>query len=129
VAAEEERLRGECERLRADPRFNSWPIGCWSYLLRSRYAEQIERWLELFGREQFLFVKAEDLESNPQPTLDRVYAFLDLPPHENEQLGNLHVAPRYDPMPSATRQQLAEYFRPHNEQLNRLLGVDFGWEG
>ena len=48
----------------ADPRYNSWPIGCWSYLLRSRYAEQVERWFELFPREQFLFLKTEDLESH-----------------------------------------------------------------
>jgi hypothetical protein len=129
VAAEEERLRGECERLRADPRYNSWPIGCWSYLLRSRYAEQVERWLELFPREQFLFVKTEDLESNPQGSLDSVYAFLDLPPYANQQLTHLHVSPAYESIPPAVRAQLAAYFRPHNERLCRLLGVDFGWDG
>ncbi len=129
VAAEEARLRDECARLRANPRYNSWPIGCWSYLLRSRYAEQVERWFELFPREQFLFVKAEELESRPQETLNRVYAFLDLAPHVNEQLGRLHVAPRYDPMPPEVRAQLAEYFRPHNQRLSQLVGTDFGWDG
>ena len=129
VAAEEMRLRDECDRSRADPRYNSWPIGCWSYLLRSRYAEQVERWFELFRREQFLFVKTEDLESHPQQTLDSVYAFLDLPPYANEQLAHLHVSPAYEPVPPAVRAQLAAYFRPHNERLYELLGVDFGWDG
>jgi len=128
VAVEPTRLQSECERSRRDPRYNSWPIGCWSYLMRSRYAEQIERWFQFFPREQFLFVKTDDLELDPQRTLDQVYAFLGLPPHTNAQLGHLHVAPRYDPIPSAVRQQLAEYFRPHNERLYELVGIDFGWE-
>jgi hypothetical protein len=129
VAAEESRLRGECEHLRRNPRYNSWPIGCWSYLLRSRYAEQVERWFDLFPREQFLFLKTEELESHPQATLDRVYAFLDLPPYVNEHLPHLHVAPSYESMPPAAREQLAEYFRPRNERLYQMLGVDFGWDG
>lgn len=128
VAAEEGRLRGECDRLRRDPRYNSWPIGCWGYLLRSRYAEQVERWFKLFPREQFLFVKSDELESHPQNTLDEVYGFLDLPPHANEKLGHLHVAPRYDSIDPATRAELADYFRPRNERLYELTGVDFGWD-
>ena len=127
VAAEEGRLGGECDRLRRDPHYNSWPIGCWGYLLRSRYAEQVERWFKLFPREQFLFVKTEDLESHPQTVLDQVYAYLDLPPYANEQLAHLHVAPRYDPIPPEARAQLADYFRPQNERLCELTGVDFGW--
>ena len=41
---------------------------------------------------------------------------------------HLHVAPRYDPIPADVRAQLAEYFRPHNERLYELVGIDFGWE-
>jgi hypothetical protein len=128
VAAEPARLHGERERSRQDPRYNSWPLGCWSYVLRSSYADQIERWFQLFPREQFLFVKTDDLELDPQRTLDQVHLFLDLPPHANAQLTHLHVAPRYDPIETAVRQQMGEYFRPHNERLYELVGIDFGWE-
>jgi hypothetical protein len=128
VAAEDARLAPEHERLRTDPRYNSWAIGCWSYLLRSRYADQVQRWLTLFPRDQFLFVKAEELESNPQSTLDTVYAFLGLPPHANAQLEHLHVAPRYEPIAPELRAELAEYFRPSNDRLAELVGVDFGWD-
>jgi Sulfotransferase domain len=127
VAREEDRLRPEWERMAADPRYNSWNFGCWSYLARSRYAEQVERWLAFFPREQFFFVKTEDLESKPQAVLDGLYAFLDLPPYTNEGHSHLHVAPPYDPMPRPVRAHLAEYFRPHNERLYELVGIDFGW--
>jgi hypothetical protein len=129
VAAEEERLRPERERLLADPHYNSWLIGCWSYLMRSCYAEQVERWFALFPREQFLFVKTDDLDSSPQAALDACHAFLDLPPHAHGELARLHVAPRYDPIPPEVRADLAAYFRPRNERLYELLGVDFGWDG
>ena len=31
-------------------------------------------------------------------------------------------------MPPETRARLADYFRPHNERLYELIGIDFGWE-
>lgn len=128
VALEEERLRGEKLRSRADKRYNSWPLGCWSYIWRSSYADQIERWFELFPRERFLFLKTDDLDSDAQRTLDRAYEFLGLPAYRNEQLPRLHTAPEYEPLSAETRTQLVEYFRPHNERLYELLGIDFGWD-
>jgi hypothetical protein len=128
VALEEERLRGEKLRSIADKRYNSWPLGCWSYLWRSSYAEQIERWFELFPRERFLFLKTDDLDSDAQRTLDRTYEFLELPAYSNQQLPRLHTAPEYEPLSAETREQLVEHFRPHNERLYELLGIDFGWD-
>jgi hypothetical protein len=31
-------------------------------------------------------------------------------------------------MPPETRARLVDYFRPHNERLYELIGIDFGWE-
>jgi hypothetical protein len=127
TAREEERLRPELARMSADPYYNSWPYGCWSYLSRSRYAEQVERWLRLFPREQFLFLKAEDLFSEPEQTLDRVCEFLALPPYRPEGETRLNTS-QYETMPAETRARLTEYFRPHNARLYEMVGVDFGWE-
>ena len=44
VEIEDRRLDPERARAKRSRHYNSWPIGCWSYLMRSRYAEQIERW-------------------------------------------------------------------------------------
>jgi hypothetical protein len=128
IAAEEERLAGELARMQADRWYNSWPIGCWSYLMRSRYAEQLERWLDLFPRERFHFLTLEQLAVDPQGTLDRVHEFLDLPDHSYPRLDAMHVAPRYDSIDAEQRAALADYFRPHNERLYELVEIDFGWE-
>jgi hypothetical protein len=127
IAAEETRLAPERARMLADRGYNSWPIGCWSYLMRGRYAEQVERWLTLFRRDQLHFLTLEQLAVEPQEALDGVHGFLGLPPHSYAALPRLHVA-RYDSIDAGAREQLAEYFRPHNERLYELAGTDFGWE-
>jgi hypothetical protein len=127
IDAEAQRLAPELTRTRVDRRYNSWPIGCWSYLMRSRYAEQLERWFALFPREQFEVMTLEQLACEPQQALDRVHRFLGLPPHRYDDLKPLHTA-SYDAIPAGVRRRLTEYFRPHNERLYELLGTDLGWE-
>jgi hypothetical protein len=127
TAAEADRLRPEVARLSTDPHYTSPDFGCWSYLARSRYAEQLERWLELFPREQFLFLKAEDLFADPETALSTTYDYLGLPPHAPEGVSRLNSA-QYEGIEPDVRAQFTEYFRPHNERLYELIGIDFGWE-
>jgi hypothetical protein len=127
IDAEAQRLAPELARAQVDHRYNSWPIGCWSYLLRGRYAEQLQRWFALFRREQFDIMTLEQLASEPQQRLDAVHEFLGLPPHRYDNLKPLHTA-TYDAIPTDVRRRLSEYFRPHNERLYELLGTDLGWE-
>jgi hypothetical protein len=128
VAKEEERLRPELARIAADPMYRSWNFARWSYLRRSRYDEQIEPWLALFPREQFLFLKAEDMFADPQQALDATHEFLGLPPHRPEHIRRLNVTPGRSSLPDDVREDLVEYFRPHNERFYELTGIDFGWE-
>jgi hypothetical protein len=125
---EDERLDPERARMWANPRYNSWPIGCWSYMMRSRYAEQIERWFERFGRDQFHFLTLDELSTDPEGTLGAVHEFLQLPAFIPDELPHLHAAPSYDSLERQTRERLQEYFRPHNQRLYELIGRDLGWE-
>ncbi len=126
IASEEERLRGEEALEIADPRYHSWQIYRWGYLRTSRYAEHVERWLEAFPREQLLFLRFEDVVAAPQRALEQIHEHLALPPHSGGELPKLNAG-SYEPMAEATREQLREYFRPHNERLSELTGIDFGW--
>jgi hypothetical protein len=127
IAREEERLTPELERTKADKHYNSWPLHYASYLMVSRYAEQLERWFEAFPREQFLFLNFDtQVRAEPEKTLEEIYHYLDLPPHRNEQLPVLNAG-SYEPMSPETQARLVEYFRPHNARLYELTGVDFGW--
>lgn len=126
IASEDERLCGEESREIRDPRYHSWQVYRWGYLRTSRYAEHLERWLEVFPREQFLFLKFEDVVAVPERALEQIHEHLGLPPHAGGGLPALNAG-SYEPMAAATRERLGEYFRPHNERLHELIGIDFGW--
>ncbi len=76
LAAEEQRLAGETDRLAAEPTYVSKAHMHHGYVARSQYAPQIERWLEHFPGEQLLLLRTEDLQREPEPTLGRVTDFL-----------------------------------------------------
>ncbi len=130
IALEGERLAGELERVHSDPRYNPPlppPLGYWSYLQRSRYAEHVARWLEVFPREQMLFLRFEDIVADPSGALERAHSFLGLPPHPAGELRKLNAG-SYEAMSPQTRAELVEYFRPHNQRLCELTGIDFEWD-
>jgi len=127
IVVEDERLQPELARVAVDPSYYSGRLGGWSYLLRGRYAEQLEHWFELFPREQFHFMKTEDLALKPAEALAGVHRFLGLPHHEPSAYPRFHVG-QYAPMSADTRAMLVEYFQPHNERLYELVGIDFGWD-
>jgi len=126
LAAEDERLRGEEQRLVADPRFFSRPWWSHTYKARGRYAEQLERWLEVFPREQLLIVPSEDLLGDAEATHACVLEFLGTRPHRLESYPRVFER-QYEPMRAETRAELAAYFAEPNRRLYGLLGRDLGW--
>ena len=52
----------------------------WQYYDSGLYAKQLECWFQHFARERFLFVLTEDLQSDPEGTMDRVFSFVGLTP-------------------------------------------------
>ncbi len=127
LECEQHRLAPEIARSRRDRHYRSDPLAKHSYLHRSHYDDQVERWLRLFDRERLHVVRAEDLAETPAETLAGIHAFLGLPPHSAADLPHLHTA-SYDPMAPTTRAWLVDYFRPRNERLSELLGFDVDWD-
>jgi hypothetical protein len=62
-----------------------------SYVERGFYAEQLARTFDLFPRDQVLVERAEDLRAAPGPVLERVRAFLGLPPGAAPAAREVHV--------------------------------------
>jgi Sulfotransferase domain len=124
--AEEERLRGEEERLLADPSYFSREWWSHTYKARGRYAEQLERWLAVFPREQLLVVPSEELLAKPEAAHARVLDFLRARPHRLDSYPRVFER-RYEPMAPQTRARLTAGFEQPNRRLYELLGRDLGW--
>jgi hypothetical protein len=126
LAAEERRLEGEEDRLRADPRYFSSEWWSHTYKARGRYVEQLERWLQVFPREQLLILPSEDLLGEPERAHAEVLQFLGVPAHRLDSYPRVFER-QYAEMKPETRAELADYFAEPNRRLYELLGRDLAW--
>lgn len=125
VAVEEKRLAGTEKKLR-DPQARVWHHRAHSYVARGLYADQLERWLAYFPREQLLVLRAEDLFAQPDRILTEVLAFLGLRPLPLAKARHRNRAV-YAPLDPEVRALLEERFAEPNRKLARLLGDEFTW--
>ncbi len=126
LAAEEERTRGEVDRLVSDPRAFSRAWWDHTYAARGLYAEQLERWLDVYPREQLLVVTNDELGERPGETYGSILAFLGAEPHALDEYPRVFDRD-YGPMDEQTRAALAERFAEPNRRLEALLGRELGW--
>ncbi len=97
-----------------------------SYFARGLYADQLERWLAYFPREQLLVVTMEDLAARNAETLGHVLGFLGVRPLElrGDTMAN---RASYEPLRAETRAELERRYAEPNTRLVELLGRDFEW--
>lgn len=127
IDAEEGRLAGEVERIAADDRYYSYVHENFSYVSQGMYLASLEPWLDRFPRDQVLIESSEEFHRHPQHVFDRVLGFLRLPPFELQNPTFANTNPAADPVRPDTRARLQERFAPHNERLERALGMHFDW--
>ena len=126
IAAQDERLRGEQERMLADETYRSRAHQRFSYLARGRYLDQLRVWFDRFPRDRFLILKSEDFYRNPVATVRHATDFLGLPRAPLVDRRAYNDEP-YAPMRPETRRRLEEHFREPNRELAAALGDHFTW--
>lgn len=127
LEAEDERLRGEREKMLANGNYYSFNHRHYSYLSRGIYVDQLKLCMSLFPKEQILLIKCEDLFSHPRRILKEVHEYLKLPKWQLEKYRK-HNAGTYKDMDTTTRKRLIDYFEPHNQRLYAYIGVNYGWD-
>ena len=100
------------------------------------YYYHIVRWMSVVPRERFLFLRTEDLASDPYPVMQKVWAFLGLGTQTREEMEsillhsnewNTNAWIKSEPyrekfaMLPKTEELLNTFYRPHNERLAQLL--------
>ena len=124
---EPERLAGEADRMRADPRYASYSHRHHSYVAKSEYVDQVRQLLDLFGRDQVLVVDSETFLAEPQRTYDQILDFLGLPPYQPPAFGRWNTRSAPQPLAEATRRRLEAHFEPYDTALGELLGRPLAW--
>jgi hypothetical protein len=123
---EEERMRGEVERMMQDPSYFSYGWWNYTYAARGLYAEQLERWFAAFPREQLLVLFSEEMLERPAETYGLVLEFLGADRRELRSYPRI-FSRDYAEMPGATRTRLEEFFAAPNRRLAALLDRALPW--
>jgi hypothetical protein len=100
----------------------------YSYKARGLYKVQLERYFDLFPKDQILVIPSEAFFCRTGECLKQIYGFIGV--DDGYQLQD--PSPRFvnknkETVPPEVYEYLNDYFKPHNEALYKLLGVDFGW--
>jgi hypothetical protein len=123
---EDGRLAGEVDRMRQDPRYQSFSYRHHSYRHRGHYADQLERALGLFPSSQVHIIDSEAYFERPAQVYRDLLTFLNLQRFEPSSFGRHNARPG-PPMMPTTRSALKDYYAPHDERLTKLLGRPLRW--
>jgi hypothetical protein len=96
-------------------------------ILTSLYIYKLKPWIEILGREQFLILKSEDFYLNTRENMEQVFKFLNLSSCPQDSYPKVNAG-SYQDIDRNIRKILVEYFAPYNRQLEKYLGMEFGWE-
>lgn len=126
LASEEERLAGAAEQLTRDPHSENYEHRHHGYLARSRYHEQIERYIAALGRERVFIVDAGRMFADPGSELEPLEEWLGLPESTMPPLErwNAGASASLDPR---LQGRLRGYFEPFDRQLAELMGRTPSW--
>jgi hypothetical protein len=126
LAREDERMQGELERMLRDPSYFSYAWWNYTYAARGRYAEQLERWLDAFPREQLLVLFTEELAADTAGTYRRVLDFLGVDARGLDSYPRIFER-EYGGMDPATRIRLEGEFAEPNRRMGELLERELPW--
>ena len=122
-----------------DNRFRSSKCGgVGSRMTVSLYYVHLSKWLQFYPKEQFLFLRTEDISADPHSLMKKITDFLGVEPvspSQAEQWLSKRVNVQnasYEgstKMRKETRELLEKFYRPYNAMLAELTGDSrFKWE-
>jgi len=127
IDSEEERLKGEKEKIIKNRNDASLSFKKFSYLSRGLYFEQLKNWLNYFPKKQFLIFPVEKLWNDNSKIFSKIYKFIDLPDWDPKiQLKSNEG--NYPEMNPDTRQKLKNFFKPNNQKLYNFLNTKYEWD-
>jgi hypothetical protein len=127
LAAENDRLAGEEERLLADPSYRGEAYNTQSYRTRGLYLRQLEWWWARFPQERLLILRSEDMFADPAAVYRELTGFLGLRPHEPRSYQARNRVSYGDMLPE-TRAELAAFYAEPNRRLEQRLGRPMYWQ-
>lgn len=123
---EEERTRGERERMIADPSYVSFHFQHHAYMARGRYIDAIEAIEAIVGPGRLHVVDSHEFFTKPESTFSGVLEFLGLEPDRRIRFEK-HNARVRNPMDPEMRSRLMAQFDDSDTRLAEWWGRSLSW--
>ena len=101
-----------------------------SYVSRSRYEHQLDRYLDLFPEQQLLVCRSEDLFIDTLSCLNRITTFLGLSPLNSAAITGIRAnagSGEAAAVPERIRERLRRELTPTAAAIRARYGFDWGW--
>jgi hypothetical protein len=126
IELEKARLDGEVERICTSPGYASYEHRHHAYLTRSQYSEQLQRYVDLLGRDRVYIVDADRFFAAPEREFAELQRWLELRPWTPEKVEAWNQR-RRDPISAELRAELMRHFEPYDDALAALTGRAPSW--
>lgn len=108
--------------------YNTRKFDFWTYKMRGKYEEQIQRYLKYFPREQILIIDSDELYQKPKETLEQIYAFVGVDnKYIIKDLKPRNVSTNRNRVDPKVFEYLNDFFHPYNQKLYDLIGKKYDW--
>lgn len=102
------------------------------WVKKGLYLGQLQNWHLHFRKKQFLIIKSEDFYANPEGIILDVHEWLgieriwiDNPIYFDPKKVNQFKKNKYNIIPDKVKNQLSNYYKPHNKELFKYLKKEF----
>ncbi len=128
---EEERIAGDLEEIARGTSSRLSGFRRYTYVERGKYADQLERWLEHYPRDQVLVLESEKFFDDPASVLVEIQEFVGASPWLPAEFRNYSYLTRgaqgHEKVPPQIRQSLDDQFAASNKALADMQDVDLEW--
>lgn len=109
------------------PTNKSWPMASRHYVRRGFYIDSLIHLYQHVAKEQIHVIISENIWSNPERELRKIYQFLNVEPI-NITYESVHVMQYDRTIEPSLKQQLSQLYHPKNAELEQLLGIKLPWQ-
>lgn len=98
------------------------------YVSSSVYYFSLRHWLKIFPRQQMLVISSEEMFSNPNLTMKKVFDFLQVPSVSKSKPNySVYNQGTYGELNDTLKTHLDNFFNPYNQLLKEEFNIDFRW--
>jgi len=127
IKEESNRLDDELKKMNENEDYIHNNFFRYSYLHHGIYVDGLKNWMNIFPKEQFLIINANEFYQNPKNVFLSAHKFLDIPRYDSNDYTHYNLG-KYKEMDVKIKKELQDFFKPHNEELYKFLGRDFEWD-